>query len=189
MDRDFSADALVELEKRWNRPGHLIEIRLDAATVYLTDYFRNVEYGGNVYLAVGYFLGFDGIEETARPQVNRVTVTLSGCDPAKANYATALTQDFLGRQLVIYKLFGRTGGLAPLVEGPIFQGEMDEPFISEDPEAGTSTISVTATNFSDFQQRRGRHTNHEEEQAHFPGDKSYLLATNRQKQVLWGRTA
>lgn len=187
MDRDFSAAAIVEAEKRWNRPGHLLEIQLDSGTLYLTDYFRDVEYGGNTYVAVGTLLDFDGIEESARPQINQVTVSLSGCDPAQANYGVVLSEDFFGRTMVIYKLFGRTGGLAPLIEGPIFSGEMDEPYIAEDPDSGKATIAVNASSFSDFQQLRGRHTNNEEQQLHFPGDLGLILSSEVNKPALWGR--
>lgn len=187
MDREFSSEALAELEKRWNRPGHLVEVRLDSGTLYLTDYFRDVAYGGNTYLAAGTFLGFDAIEESARPQVNRTSVQLSGVPSAMMS--EALGEDFLNRILVIYKLFGRTGGLGPLIEGPIFSGYMDEPLIDEDPDAGTCSITVSAATFDDFQQRRGRHTNHEEQQLFFAGDEGFILATKQQQQVLWGRKA
>ena len=65
---------------------------------------------------------------------------------------------------------------------------MDTPVISDDPVGGKSVMSVTATNtWVDFTRKTGRHTNHEEQQIYFAGDKGFEYASEIVKDIIWGK--
>jgi len=186
MDRSSSSAFQTEVAKLQNRPAHLVEVIFDDETVYMTDAYKSITYSGNEYLAVGSFMGFSDIEEAAEVIVSSVTLSLGGID--QAWISRVLTKDYIDRVVKIYTAF--LDDSQALVVDPvlIFEGRMDQPVIAEDPDAGTSSVSVRATNaWVDFTRKTGRHTNHEETQIHFPGDKGFEFASEIVKDVIWGR--
>src|SRR4051794_7484911 len=102
-DRSASVAVTTEVGLSQNRPLHLVQIVLDSGTVYMTDAFRAVSWGGNSYLAAGYALGFDGLEETSDVRVPQVTASLSGVD--QVWIANMLLNTYIDRKLKIYKAF------------------------------------------------------------------------------------
>jgi hypothetical protein len=72
----------------------------------------------------------------------------------------------------------------------IFEGRMDSPVIDENPDNGSCIVSVSATNaWVDFERKSGRHTNHEEQQIFFPGDRGFEFVSELTKEITWGRKA
>jgi hypothetical protein len=167
--------------------AHLVEVYFDSptGTLTLTDAHRNLVYGGNTYLGAGYLLGMTAIQETAEALVHQLTVTFSGVD--QVWIANVLTEAFMDRRLVVRRAFINPTSDA-LVADPVlvFDGRMDAPSIAEDPEAGTCTVAVTATNhWTDFLRRPGRHTASAEHQIFFPDDPSFDLLTTLRDPVKW----
>lgn len=77
-----------------------------------------------------------------------------------------------------------------LVSDPIkiFDGTMDAPSIADDPASGTMAVQLAASShFADFDRRPGRHTNHQEQQAHFPGDRFFEWVGRLDRDIVWGR--
>lgn len=186
MDRGSSAAFQTEVAKLQNRPAHLVSVHLDSGTVYMTDYYKDITYGGNTYQAVGHFMGFSDIEEAAEVIVSNVTLSLGGIDQVWVS--RVLSEDYIDRTVKIYTAF--MDSTDTLIVDPvlIFEGRMDQPIISEDPDAGTSTVAISATNaWVDFTRKTGRHTNHEEQQIHFSGDKGFEFASEIVKDVIWGK--
>jgi len=189
-DRGATAAALAEMAKASNQPVHLLQVALDAptGTIYATDAYKDIEWGGNIYTALGHLLSFSDIEETAELQVASLTVTLSGVD--QAYISLFLSEHYIDRALRIYT--GFLDSSDTLIADPvlIFDGRMDQPVIQEDPDAGTSVVAVRATNaWVDFERRPGRHTNHQEQQIWFPGDRGFEFASEIVKDIVWGRPA
>jgi hypothetical protein len=190
----MSAAMLAEVVKAKSQPIHLVEVRFDAGdggVAYMTDAYRAITWGGNSYLAVGHFLGFDGIEETAEVKTSVVKVSLSGVD--QTWIARMLSRQYLGRTLVIYKGFLDTSTDALLVDPvAIVQGPMDAPEIDEDPSGGTCIVTVGVTSLgADFDSPTGRHTNLVEQQVYFPADTAFKLCAQVSgqlagRQVYWG---
>lgn len=168
--RGFGAGPLAEINKAKNAPAHLFELRLDSGTVYITDAYRPVLWNGNTYSALGYFLGFDAIKETAELVVSQVQVTLAGVDQVLV--AAVLNQEYLDRRLLIYKAFFADDTQQLVVDpGAIFDGRVSEVAIVDNPVDGTSSVVVEASShWADFERRPGRHTNHAEQQLYFSGD-------------------
>jgi hypothetical protein len=186
MDRGSTSAFQTEIVKDQNLPFHLVEVYFDDQTVYLTDSYKTITYAGNDYSGVGHFLGFSDIEESTEVVVSNVTLSLSGID--QVWISNALNQDYIDRTIKIRLAFldaSQTLVIDPVL---IFEGRMNQPSISEDPDGGKSTVSVSATNaWVDFSRKTGRHTNHEEQQIHFPGDKGFEFASEIVKDVIWGR--
>jgi hypothetical protein len=186
MDRSASAAVVTELGKTANQPVHLVAIEFDEGWVYMCDGFRSIDFDGHTWTAVGHFLSFTDIEESATLQVARVTVALSGIDQT---YVSAFLQEpYLDRQVKIYKAF-MDADMA-LISDPflIFDGRIDAPVIEEDPASGTSTVAVDCSDhWVDFERIPGRHTNHAEQQIYFPGDKGFEFADQIVKSIKWGR--
>ena len=186
MDRSSTSTWQTEVAKLQNRPIHLVEVHLDSGVTYMCDGYKAVSYGGNEYQGVGHFLGFSDIEEAAEVIVSSMTVSLSGVD--QVWISTLLQNDYIDRTIKIYTAFLDDG--QELIVDPvlIFEGRMDQPTIEDDPEGGQSVISVSATNaWVDFSRKTGRHTNHEETQVHFAGDKGFEFASEVVKDIVWGR--
>jgi hypothetical protein len=190
-DRDATTAVITELGAARTQPVHLIEITVEdadgvATVTYMTDAWANIVWGGNTYLALGHFLGFTDIEETADIQVNSLTLSLSGVD--QAWISAFLSYYYIDRPVKIYKAF--LDGSMAVISAPIliFEGRMDEPGIEEDPEDGSCIVTVSATNcWVDFERRAGRHINHEEQQIFFPGDLGFQYASEIVKDIAWGR--
>jgi len=187
MSRTVTPAFLAELLKSRNEPCYLIEVYFDSVTYRMTDAWRDIVYGGFIYNAQGHFLGFSGISETLDMSIPSITLTLSGID--QSWIAHALTLDYLDRRVVIYKAFiDYVNGAvdAPLV---IFDGRIDTMPIADDPDAGTTTVAIIASNqFKDFEHTSGRHTNDEDQQMYFTGDKffEYVPQLSQSRQIQWG---
>lgn len=191
--RGASATILTEMAKAQNAPFHLVEIRLDTAdggTVYMCDASRAVVFGGNTYLAMGHFLSYTGVAESAESKISTASLALSGIDQTMVSMV--LSKQYLDRQLVIYKGFLNTSTDVLLVDPiTIFNGRMDEPAIQEDP-TGSCTVAISATDaFSDFTRLIGRHTNpNDQATAGFASDRGLDLVAALAGQtttLIWGR--
>lgn len=186
MDRGSTTAFQQEVVKSANRPVHLAEIIFDDETVRMNDGYKDITYSGNSYVAVGHFMGFSNIQEEVQVIVSKVTLSLSGVD--QSMISRFLNKEYIDRTVKIYTAF--LNASQTLIADPvlIFEGRMDAPVITDDPVGGKSLISVTATNtWVDFSRKTGRHTNHEEQQIFFAGDKGFEYASEIVKDIVWGK--
>lgn len=187
MSRGASSAVLTELGKSENYPVHLMEFHFDSGVVYINDTIKTITYNLNNYTAFGHLIGFSNIEETAELVVSDLTISLTGVD--QTYISKFLSEEYIDRQVKIYKAFLSTT-TEQLISNPvlIFDGRMDAPVISEDPDAGSCNVAVSCRNaWVDFERRPGRRTNHLEEQIWFPGDKGFEYASEITKEIKWGR--
>ncbi|HRQ68528.1 MAG TPA: hypothetical protein P5031_08195 [Candidatus Syntrophosphaera sp.] len=191
-DRSATAAVITELGATKSQPVHLVEITIDDADgnstiLYITDAWTSVTWNGHTYTALGHFMAFTDIEETAEVQVNALTLSLSGVDQS---YISAfLSYYYIDRPVKIYKAFLDSTTMAVIADPIlIFDGRMDEPGIEEHPEDGSCVVTVSATNiWVDFERKSGRHTNNEEQQVFFPGDLGFQYASEIVTDIIWGR--
>lgn len=187
--------ASVAVQAEWaaaaNAPAHLIELRLDAGdggTVYVTDSYRSIVWGGNTYTALGHLLGFGGLAESAEVRVADISVSLSGVD--QTLIATVLAADYLDRQFLIYQFFLDTSDAVIASPVLIHDGRIAEAAVDEDGDSGKCVVSLKSRDsFADFERLNGRHTNPNEQKYHFPNDASFdLLAqlAGQNRQLIWG---
>ena len=186
MNRGSTTAFQQEVVKSANRPVHLAEIFFDDETVRMNDGYKTITYSSNDYTAVGHFMGFSAIEESVEVMVSKVQLSLSGVD--QSMISRFLNKEYIDRQVKIYTAFLNDAQV--LIADPvlIFEGRMDAPVITDNPIAGDSKITVSATNsWVDFSRKTGRHTNHEEQQVFFAGDKGFEFASEIVKEIIWGK--
>ncbi len=185
MDRGASAAFITEILKSSNQPIYLVEAWFDDGTIRMSDAWVNVVWGGNTYTANGYFLGFSGLSETSDMTIPNVTVQVSAVD--QTWIAIALSKPYIDRRIAVYKAF--LDYTQALISSPLlmFDGRIDTLEISDDPGHGSCTIAVSASSqWVDFQRTPGRHTNDDEEQIWYPGDRGFQFVTNFNQQIKWG---
>ncbi len=189
--RGASAAVKAEWIKDANAPAHLIELRLDAAdggTIWVTDSYRSIIWGGNTYTALGHMLGFSGLAESAELRVADISVTLSGVD--QTMIAIVLDAEYIDRRFLIYQFFLNTSDAVIADPVLIHDGRIAEAAVQEDGEGGASSVTLKSRDsFADFERLNGRHTNALEQRYLFPNDASFdtlsqLAGQNRQ--LIWG---
>jgi hypothetical protein len=190
MDRGATPAVIAEIEKSKNQPFHLVEVEFSTTTYYLTDAWRDIIWdngtGAHTYTALGHFLGFSDIEESSTVQVANLTAQLSGID--QTLLYSVLAEYYIDRPLRIYKGFLDDNSAVIVSPILIFEGRMDSPVIQENPDDGSCVLSVSATNaWVDFERLSGRHTNHEEQQIFYPGDRGFEFVSEITREILWGR--
>lgn len=187
-DRGMSAAMIAEVSAGLVHVAYLVEAEPDSGALRYTDYMRPLVYSGDTYTAAGGLLSFAGLQETGELLVNQISVTLSGVDTSEA-MARFLVDDFLDRPLRIYVAFIDDDGTIIASPVKIFEGRMDAPTIQEDPDTGSSTVQVAGTpQWVNFGRKPGRHTNDEEQQFYFSGDKFFEFVSALPKSIKWGRT-
>ena len=184
--RNLPIGTLNEMSAAQQRYVHLLDIALDGNTVRLTDDISDVTLGINTYMASGHFLDFQHDGDGDGMNINTLTVTLSGVD--QALISATLQYSFLGRRLTLWRAYFDAAGT---MQTPftLFDGRCDGPLTEDDPDSGKCTIQVRASNhFVDFERVRGRLTNHEAQQVHFPGDMGFEFVSQLNKELQWGGT-
>lgn len=187
MDRGSSLEFQTEVIKSENMPIHLVSVHLDSETLYMNDSYKAITYDGNNYLGVGHFIGFSDIEEASEVIVSSMTLSLSGID--KSMITLIMNNDYINRTIKVWTAFLDINS-HQLILNPvlIFEGHINSPSISEDPDGGKSTVSVSATNaWVDFDRKTGRHANNEEQQVLFPGDRGFEFADKDTQNLIWGK--
>ena len=187
MDRGSTGAFQTEIVKSANKPFHLVKLILDEGSHYLSDCYIPITYDGNEYLPTGSFLNFSDIIESNETNIEQIGISLSGIDQTFNNIF--LTVDYIDREIEIYKAFLDTND--SLVSDPllIFNGRLNNPTIKEDVDAGTSTLSFTASSlFVDFDKINSRFTNNESQQSFFAGDTGFRFSSVVVKELNWGMT-
>jgi hypothetical protein len=186
MDRGASASVITQIEAEQNQPCHLLEMLFDSQTIYLTDLNRNISWRGQSYQAVGNFLNFSDIEESAELQVHSMTGELSGI--GQEFVSLFLTENYIDRTVNLYKAFLNVS--QSLVSEPIliFSGRINGVDIKEDPNRGTCSIAMEASSvWIDFNRRPGRRTTNSEQQSFYPNDLGFDFTSEMDKEIVWGR--
>lgn len=182
--RGMSTAMLTEIAKQQLRLFHLVEMYF-ASTGYLTTGHRNLVWNGNTYSALGNLLSFGEIAESADIRAGSINIVLSGVN--QANIATALTENFIERRVVIRR--GFLNAADHIIVDPVilFDGRIDSWDLNEDVTSGTSTITwKAASHWVDFERAAGRRTNNEDQQVWFPGDKGFEFAAQNDE-IRWGK--
>lgn len=182
--RGMSAAMLAEIVKQQLRLFHLVEMYFSTAG-YLTTSSRNIVWSGNTYSALGNLLSFGEVEESTDIRAGSLNITLSGVN--QGNIATALTENFIERRVVIRRGFRDAADQVIIDPVILFDGRIDSWSLREDVMDGTSTITwQVASHWIDFDRVYGRRTNNEDQQVWFPGDRGFEFAAQTDD-IRWGK--
>lgn len=186
LERSLTLAVKTQLGGDSITPVHLLDVMLDSGAVYLTDAYKPLVFGGNTYTALGHLIQFDRIEETAQMQVNSTTIILGGVD--QTMYALFLGERYVNRKAAIWLGFLNSTGALVVDPVKVLDGRLDEPFIDEDPDAGTATLGARIINqWSDYERINGRQANHNSQKHLFSTDKGLVHAHKVEKPITWGR--
>jgi len=192
--RDLTPNFEAEVVKPVTQRIYLVETHLETRDTreefswYMTDAYKSITYDGNTYRAYGDLLSFSGLEEVLSLEVSTLTATISNI--SREQVSSYLSMYYVGRPVVIYQAYmGMTDDTIGDKVVEIFRGGLDTPVLNENPESGTSTMSITAgSRFIDFDRYTYRRTNNESQQKLHPGDKGMEFAS-KIIDFNWGRSS
>lgn len=153
--------------------AYLISLELPASTsgssefIYLTDYFRDVQYGGIIY-KTGKVKSISSHKQDRKLTVGSLNFTLTGADNDEVIRIVQSGVSFLDRSVSIYQAVIQENGeilpVDPSTNGPLlfFKGKIVGGGIRDSVDvtsSGTSVITWNCSNeFYDFEQVNGRVT-------------------------------
>ena len=140
--------------------------------------------GVQTFTALGPFLQFGNVDESADFQINSVTVTLGGI--RDTDLALFLDNQYLDQPIKIFRVW--YDGNGAMIDNPvmIFDGRIDKPVISDDPANGITIGCAASSQWVDYERRAGRHTNPSEQKFFFPTDTGFKFANIAIKDLKWG---
>jgi len=192
--RGASGSVLTAIAASQNKPLHLVEAAFDAGdggTVYLSDSYRTIVWGGNSYTAFGHFLGYSSLLESRELRITQAQIQLSAVDQVWISFL--INRKYIGRVLTIRKAFLDANEAVIVDPIPVLVGQMDAPLMQEDPTSGQCTIQLQVSSYGvDIEAPAGIHTNMGEHQSLFPGDLGLQFAAQTAalaagRLVYWGR--
>ena len=176
----LSAIATNEISFFW-----LVELQF-STVLYMTNCWKDIDFGGNTYSAVGNLLGIDNIPEDLELNVSTVKVKLSGAN--QANIAAALTGNYTDTPVLIH--VGLFDANDDVIADPVqvYEGRITNFNLIDDFEAEESEVTWNIANhFSDFDKTSGRRANREDQALHFPTDTGLNHMAEIVKELTWGK--
>lgn len=134
----------------------------DVAVTSVQSAVMGLPSGAQTFLAVGPFLQFSNIDETADFQITSMTVSLAGMQSSDLNLF--LLNQYIDYPIKLWRVWFDEAGQQVGDPIQIFSGRMDKPVITDDPNGGVVVGVAASSNFVDFDRTAGRHTNNNEQQ-------------------------
>lgn len=187
LTRSYATAVVSVLGESSYSTANLVEINLDSANYYLSDYYRKLILSGNEYSPAGHLLGFSGIEEVARMENNQVTISLSAVD--QTYISLFLSNEYIDRPIKIYRVWIDSNGDIVNNKETLFDGRIDQPVIQSDPNNSTSTVSLQcSSHWIDFERTNPRRYSHEEQSFRYSADKGLEFVSELPQELLWGKS-
>ena len=189
MNRDSTSAFQTKIKETRLQSFHLVKVSFDHGDFRLTDRVSTVVFddgdGSAEWTATGHLLSISPINETAIPQISRVSIALSGVD--QAYFSVFLNNDYIDREVNIWKGFLDDDGLLVVDPILIFRGRIDQPIIEKTAVSASITIEA-ASLWVDFERRSGRRMNSAEQQVLYPGDDGLeFVQLLVGKKITWGQ--
>lgn len=167
--RPLHPDVLAELSRGQVTLISLLKGTWPQGFIRLTSAAHPLTYNNELYQAVGNYLGFSQLEETADFQISKLQVQLSFTDSA----IIALIQDYdlVGNPMSIWNAF-LSNSTGQIIGEPVlmFRGKTDGGTVEDTAESAIVTLEVVEE-MVDFDRTNGRKTNYEQQRKLFPNDK------------------
>lgn len=184
MSRTITAGMITELTAGNLRPVTLIKFAFDSGDLNLWSGIGNLSWSGDTYTGAGNLLSASPVSETESIKANGVTFSLSGMP--SSIISTALSEDYQGRTVSMWR--GAFDSSKAIVADPIliFAGEMDVMTIEED--GDTATVSVLGeSELRSLTRPSPRKWTSGDQKAIYPTDSGFdLLDQIQDDPVIWG---
>lgn len=184
-NRGLTAGMLAEILKDDLEYFFLLEIDFSTPLRFTTAQ-RDVVYNGDTYFSDGNLLALGAVKEEVGLIVPKMNIVLSGAN--QANIAVAFTEDYNNKSVSLY--VGCFDDAGDVITDPllIFPGYIDTFNIDDDTDKGESTITWLAIDdLGRFEQKSGRKSNNEVQQAHFPTDEGFEFVNDPVIDLNWGK--
>ncbi len=176
------SNALRELLSREHVTAHLLRVDLDSASIYLTDAPHDITYGGITYQG-GILQKVPSFNINGEVKVGDSTFTLNSV----SSDITALffQQPWINRPVSVHRLFLELD-MTPVSAINVWQGLLTDKG-GDESTTGADLVLTAASVWADFSAERGRRTNHNSQQIHFPGDNGFEFCGTVQNNLDWGQ--
>lgn len=185
MVRTITADMITEYTSSSLRPITLVKFEFDTADLNLWSGVGELEWSGDTYTGAGNLLNISDIEETEAIVAGSVVFTLSGI--SSTIISTALSEDYQGRTVTIWK--GALDSDRAIVADPvfIFSGNMDVMTISESGQSSIVTI-IAENQLRALTRPSTRKWTDADQKIIYPSDRGFEELPQIQDEPLkWGR--
>lgn len=184
MTRSLGTDFTNSLSADELQPFFAVEMDFTSGFIRLWGGYGDLTINSNTYTGSADFLQISTIDETSEIRATGVSVGLSGL-PASL-IATALTEDYQGREITVY--FGTLDSTGAINDTPyvIFKGRMDLMNIQENGDYCNITITGESRLIDLEIAREYRYTS-EDQKIDYPADKGLeFIADLQNKEINWG---
>ena len=182
MPRGLNSSFVTELAKDSFDLCNLMFIDVGSG-IYVTDYFHDITYDGDTYLASDHLISIGSPRESRDLRVNTLNVALSGVE--QSFISLFLQNDFVNRRVLIYK-GAMSGGSIVGAPMTLFDGRLTRFEVRESNDTSEVVLEV-ASHWADFEKKAGRLTNNNSQQFFFSGDVGFEYAANTVRDLKWGR--
>lgn len=158
-----------------------------AGVLYLTDFERDISFGGNSFVSQGDVLNLPDIVRERGIKLQGYSITLSGVDgfiPAQLAAANRT-----GQSCAIYLAFPDADGSLPASDViRLYKGTFHSWSVRESETSVTVTIQITSP-WSKPDLTAGRITSNDNQTQSYPGDKFFEFAHEERDNLGWGGKA
>lgn len=167
--RDIDPLIQSELETKNIKTVYLLKGIWESGEVNFTNFIKDLEFNGDVYVAGGQFLSVEGLEETTEFQAVDASITLSGIAPD--SIALFTNEEYVGNDAYIY--LALLDDTDDIIADPIlvFKGQLNDTNFDIDEDNGTASVTVGLTNYlARFDDVGGRLSNDSEQKRYLSND-------------------
>lgn len=171
--RDLHPDFLQLIKTNDISPVRLVFLDMLPNPFYFWDGVGSLQYGGNVYLGMGYLGQTDSVKESGDPKATQISMEFN-CLESVSDFSDLRNHTYQNRAATIsYALMNPEGGNEVLaVDQDAFVGRMDKLRVTTSP-SGMSKIKMTAVNEMAYLKKSwGRYQLDSDHQIDYPGDTS-----------------
>lgn len=188
MSRGLTTAMATAVAAKEVRPALFVYLDLSSGPVRVWSGVGEYTMAENVYQGVGTLGAISPIEETKSASANGITLSLSGIPDSVLSIA--LNEKYRGRKVHVW--LGLFNASNALIADPIkiFAGRIDTMAIDEQPDGGTSTITLSAeSRLVDLNRARDRRLTDSDQRQMYPNDRGLEYVVSIQNQEWpWGRT-
>ena len=185
MPRDLTPQFITQLESGTVIPALFVELNFESTTLYLWNGVGDIIYDTNTYLGNGWFQGVESIKEEGDLVPRGLDIQLSG---VPSSLVSIVLGQSVEKQTGIVSL-GFLDDTFAIIQDPfpVYEGTLDVPELSENPENPIINISIEHSLIDLDRQRNFRYTN-DNQTSFYPGDRGFEYVNSLQTwDGRWGK--
>lgn len=182
MTRSIHADTIEALQSDSLILATLVQLDFDTP-IKITDFGRNLSALSSTFLSSPHFIDSGAATETSELRINSLTLTLSAV--AQEYVAAFLNNPYIDVRARFWRAVLDDSDAVIGEPILIFDGRISGYSIEDADTDSTISIEISS-HWKDFDLTKGRRTNNNSQQIHFPSDKGFQFAPETVKNIKWG---